>query len=776
MPGRITLDEALASTQPDPTAARISGQRTWDGYPAVDNGDGTFSTRITATVTDERLNGGAPTNIPTLWKGEKLEEEQAIENAVASGISFPKFDDIPSAVAEAKRISESIKPPSRRITFDEATKALDATETTLPQGFGVSRGIEGYEVAKPGGRGTPATFVKKPVPADRSRFSTALKADLPIDEQTRLKVLANDLFPNDPAGIQKVGFRNGRPVFVNADGQLQYVTGRGTGLAASVVANGPEILLSTAGALSPSPVAGSAAGGAAGRLIKRGISNAIFDEPVTAGSLGKEVAIEAAISGAGALAGKTTGAVLDSGRNLRLSNARVLAGERQRELIRRQTGIELDLAQATGDRRLIALRDYAGRYPGESAELIQAQDELLSGQFDAAVNRTLNLVAQPTSAFRAGQTGINAAEELIEGAKVAVQQQVKPLYEAAYQAVPEVTDPNILKFIKLPYFNQALRAGRKIQALDARVEATPEFLNSTSYSLKDLDYLKRGLDQQYKSLAGQQGKGNEARALLDAKKEFVAELDNFSNQLYQQARSAYQQGIQQTVEPLESGLVGTLAKMDPQQANIAAKLFTSSRASPESVALLKASLERFNPDAYKGLVRSYLDDAYSNARTLTQGGDLVNVPGKFVNQLAPNPSDRDLLKAILPAGALPTFEALLDAGQKLARTPLGASRVAGSNTLRDQTVSEVLKGRGRAVLKALTTSRETIRDAADFQLQEQAIIKVTEALIDPAKRAQLSAIVKMSDESRKLILLGGLLSGESGAGYVSDRGENAGLQ
>ncbi len=663
-----------------------------------------------------------------------------------------------------------------RITFDEASQALDSTETTLPPGFGVSRGIAGYEVSNPGGRNTPATFVKKPAPADRSRFATALKADVPIDQQTRLRVLANDLFPNDPSGIDKVGFRNGRPVFVNSDGQLQYVTDRGTGLAASVIANSPELVLSTAGAFTPSPVLGSAAGGAAGRLIKRGISNALFDEPVTPGSLAKEVTIEAAISGAGALAGKTTGAVLDSGRNLRLSSARVAAGERERELIRRQTGIELDLAQATGDRRLIALRDYAARYPGESAELIQAQDDLLSGQFDNAVNRTLNLVGQPTSAFRAGQTGINAAEELIQGARVAVQQQVKPLYEAAYQAVPEVTDPNILKFIKLPYFNQALRAGRKIQALDARVEATPEFLNSTSYSLKDLDYLKRGLDQQYKSLAGQQGKGNEARALLDAKNEFVAELDNFSNDLYQQARSAYQQGIRQTVEPLENGLVGTLAKMDPQQANIAARLFNGSRASPESVALLKASLERFNPDAYKGLVRSYLDEAYSNARALTQGGDVVNVPGKFVNQLAPTPSDRDLLKAILPSGALPTFEALLDAGQKLARTPLGASRVAGSNTLRDQTISEVLKGRGRAVLKALTTSRETIRDAADFQLQEQTIVKVTEALIDPAKRAQLSAIVKMSDESRKLILLGGLLASESGAGYVYDRGENAGIR
>lgn len=681
------------------------------------------------------------------------------------------FDE---ALASTAGAPESPQTAKRRITFDEATQALEATETTLPPGPGVSRGIPGFEVASVGGRGQASTFVKKPEPAEGG-FVTAFKADLPADEGTRLRVLAESVFPGDPTGIDRVGFRNGRPVFVNDRGQLQYVAGKFEGGAASIAAYSPEIIGSTVGALTGSPVLGSAAGGAAGRAVKRGVSKLLFDEPVTPLSVAKEAAIEGVVSGAGALAGKATAGALDSGRTLRFSNRQLANAEQQRELIRRQTGIELDLAQASGDRRLIALRDFAGRYPGQSAELIQAQDEILSGQFDTAVNRVLDLVAQPGSALRVNQTGVNAASEAIEGAKSAVRQQVRPLYEAAYASVPEVTDPNILKFLKLPYFADALRAGRKIQALKDRIEATPAFLNNPKVSLKDLDYLKtEGLDQKYRQLAGQQGKGREANALLDAKREFVSELDNISNGLYQQARAAYQQGIQKTVEPLEQGLVGTLSKLDPQQAELAAKLFNGGGATPESVALLKATLQQYNPDAYSGLVRSYLQNSYSKAQAYTQGGDIVNVPGKFLNQLAKTPSERDLLKAILPPGALPELEAVLDAAQKLARTPLGATRTSGSNTFRDQAIGEVLKGRGKAVLKAITTSKQSLRDAADFQLQEQGVLKLTEALLDPAKRRQLSSVIKMKDENKKLIILGGLLLGESTTGYLNDQGENAG--
>jgi hypothetical protein len=352
---------------------------------------------------------------------------------------------------------------------------------------------------------------------------------------------------------------------------------------------------------------------------------------------------------------------------------------------------------------------------------------------------------------------------------------VRPLYEAAYASTPQVTDPALLNYLKLPYFGEALRAGRKLQALEDGFEATPAFLNSTDVSLKDLDYLKRGLDQQIDRLSGLQGKRQEAAALRAKKNDLVGQLDNLSNDSYQQARQAYAQGIEQQVAPLENGLVGTLAQLEPQQAAFASRIFTDPGVTADQVAIFKAAVSQKNPDAYRGLVRQYLDDAYDKAQVITQGGDTSNIPGKFLKTLAPTPSKEQRLKAILPADALPALEGLLDAAEKLAATPLGASRVAGSPTSSNISIGEALKGRAVATLRALITPRQAIRDAAELRAQEQGVIDLTEALIDPAKRDQLKRIVRMKDSTKQAILLGTLFTGQAAAGEASDLTENSGL-
>jgi hypothetical protein len=88
--------------------AAVVGPKTWDGYPAIRNDDGIFSTRLTATVKDPALNGGKPTNIPTIWKGMRLEEPAAIAAAVESGQQFPAFKSVKEAVTAAKALSDQI--------------------------------------------------------------------------------------------------------------------------------------------------------------------------------------------------------------------------------------------------------------------------------------------------------------------------------------------------------------------------------------------------------------------------------------------------------------------------------------------------------------------------------------------------------------------------------------------------------------------------------------------------------------------------------------------
>jgi hypothetical protein len=87
------------------------------GRPMLDNGDGTFSTERTVTVTDHRINGGRPTNVPTIWGGRQLPEDMAVNAAVASGQTFTAFPSIAAAVAAAEYHSANdIKPaPTSRV-------------------------------------------------------------------------------------------------------------------------------------------------------------------------------------------------------------------------------------------------------------------------------------------------------------------------------------------------------------------------------------------------------------------------------------------------------------------------------------------------------------------------------------------------------------------------------------------------------------------------------------------------------------------------------------
>ncbi len=79
-----------------------AGAMTHDGFPARNNPDGSYSTELSITVTDPRLNSGRPTNIPSLWRGQEVDQDTAIDNAVASGKPYQAFNSIQQAVTAAQ--------------------------------------------------------------------------------------------------------------------------------------------------------------------------------------------------------------------------------------------------------------------------------------------------------------------------------------------------------------------------------------------------------------------------------------------------------------------------------------------------------------------------------------------------------------------------------------------------------------------------------------------------------------------------------------------------
>jgi hypothetical protein len=104
-----------------PTKKQPRLDKTWDGYPPVKNPDGSVSTELSITVTEPGINGGKPTNIPTIWEGKKLTPKEAIAKAAKSGIQFKSYPSIQAAVSDAQQNHGSL---------------FGATKKTSPVGSG----------------------------------------------------------------------------------------------------------------------------------------------------------------------------------------------------------------------------------------------------------------------------------------------------------------------------------------------------------------------------------------------------------------------------------------------------------------------------------------------------------------------------------------------------------------------------------------------------------------------------------------------------------------
>lgn len=91
------------SSYADPNGSPIDTSR-----PIVENPDGSFSTERSITVTTDGLNGGKPTNIPTIWDGKELPHKEAINRAIQSGNTYAAFNSIDEAVDAAKKRSSTI--------------------------------------------------------------------------------------------------------------------------------------------------------------------------------------------------------------------------------------------------------------------------------------------------------------------------------------------------------------------------------------------------------------------------------------------------------------------------------------------------------------------------------------------------------------------------------------------------------------------------------------------------------------------------------------------
>lgn len=650
---------------------------------------------------------------------------------------------------------------SRGITFDEALAARDEATTVnvdvqrlkdtqaLALDYPDPRNLDAQGMGDTSVGIEPFVRTNAPpiLPAKQANFIAALKSNLVEDPQTQRRLIANSLFPNDPNGTSRVGVIDGKPVYVDENGQLRLVsTGLGR-FGGAAVANAPEMVMGGIGTMSSSPVVGGALGASGARGIKRGIAGLLTGEPQTWQQNVGDMVGEGAVNLVAGGIGKGIGAVAGRGKIVDFTPSQVKSAEQARNYIKQSTGIDVDLAQASGDRKLIALRAYAARYPGRSAELVQAAEDVQKGQLDSAVNKVLDQIATTAPSEVSGAAGINAAGAVIQLSKGARDQAVAPFYKAAGKVtlpVDVVTDIS-----KDPLISRAAARVSKDPVYQRKLQGVQP--DSVAY----WHQVKRNLDAGYEK-AISKGDKTAAGEYRDAAKSLNEKLKASSPE-YAQANEYFSKVTRETVEPLENSAVGVLSRIQsPKAATAAARILSDPNISAAEIKATLVSLNKIDPEIGNGLVRQWIGQQWNRALKETQTGAEVNAAGKLRQAIFGTPEARAKANAMMPARARQAFDDLMNAAQALSRTPS-----AGSNTARDLNIESQLKGQGGTILKWLTTPRSQAISAAEQKVLEKNTIGLTEALLDPAKQNQLQIIVKMQDSTKKRIALAALLSGQS---------------
>lgn len=427
-----------------------------------------------------QLLTGAPT-LPNVPKATPREATPRSEPAPAQGDNiFAKWD-----AGEAPKLYENLKAQREQEVADYRAKLQAQNESyrdyykSLPPMMQEEhQGLQDYlnyhaQTAVP-----PLPPPEKGGPPG-NRFKAEAFIDLVNDPETKRRILAETLFPHDPDGYARVGFDvDGKPVYIGDDRKLHRISTGMERFSAQMVANSPEMIAGTAGAFG-SPLMSAVAATTAHEL-KRGAAGLIWDEPQTYSGNLKEMGTEFGMNLAGEGLGRAMGAAANRGRMVELSPEEIKRGVETIARVKKDTGVDLTLAQALGDPQLIALQAFLSRNPDATAKLMIAHDVKARGQFSDYVDKVMDAVSSsPLPAEAAGRKGINAAEAAIMLERRAAQQRVDPLYRAAYANTDAVMDPAVIQFFRHPEFRQAFRKGEQIARLEDEAAKTKVNVTTT---------------------------------------------------------------------------------------------------------------------------------------------------------------------------------------------------------------------------------------------------------------------------------------------------------
>lgn len=654
---------------------------------------------------------------------------QIQQKAVSAGLASP--DDFSGR--------EDGQQPS---TSRELPKYLQGASSQSPITAGVSD-----QFANPQRQAIGMGAAPEPVSGRPSGFMAGFKAGFVRDPQTKLKILSEEIFPDDPNAIKRFGYIDGDPVYINDAGRIEKAISGAGAQVGSAVANAPEAIGATIGSFATgNPATGAIVGDVGGRAVKQAIGSTVFGEPQDAQENIMDLAQEGALATTGAAVGKM---------GTMFGNRRAVSGLDRfnlknaidvKDRIKKATGVDLDVAQASQLSGMKALRKWAMKFPSDAAEVMDNFSKLQQGQSQEAVEGILKTLSSKSNLRQAGESPVNAAKAAIEVAKKQREDAASPFYRQAFESGAQVDARPIIKKINMALNNAKGPVRRDLKTAKShfyknvkkQTDQGTETVKALDNSIEGLHGTKIALDAMLSRRGGATSAENMSqRELVGIQKELVERLAQASPE-YEAGRSAFEKMSQQLVNPLEDSPIGALAKLKNKRVAKAASEVFSETPDVDSVRFAKRVIQNQDPQAWKDLVRQKLQTDLEKAMQITGTGEIVNLEGKFLKAAAGTRAKREALEAALDKDMIDTTGNVLDAFEMIANSP-----IHGSDTAFNQAITEQQRQSGINVLARALTPLKSIAEASDEAFLQKHSTAIAEALTDPQKIKQVRKLLEL---------------------------------
>ena len=625
---------------------------------------------------------------------------------------------------------------------------------------------------------------------DAADVATMVKANFVDDPKTQMAIYAADRFPDVPLAQavkrykvvdNKVAFTTGEKL---ADGQFKYyfekpssLKGMSERFIAAIPSHGPEVVMSsilgTAGFFSGGTVGGppgayggamigGGTGAAGGEGYRKTIGNLFFDEPQTVkgnvedmsaaylgGTFGEAVGVPGGLLFRKMLTRKTVQdiAELDKTQTQSLID------------LAKSKGIDLTPAESSGLQSLISRQELLRDLPA-SADVIQNFLKLRSEQVQrATLDMFEDLAPKVRSPERGYRGGIEGAQNKLEQLELKRHRKSSHKYKEAFseQKEPVDIDPVIAKLDEWQTIGtkEGLEGGATreqatmIDDIMGELRQNPvqdgiELPPVTKGSLEALHQVKLKLDKMIEAIPespSAKQKFDEV-ILTDVKKELLKQMKKASPK-YDEARALHAKHSK-PIDAFKGTFASDIGGLDIKKARRVGSILFGATSSPTEIKAARSMINSIDPNAWNGVVRSYLEEVFNKGLKDSSIGAIGNIGGNYRKAIFGSDEARRRLRAALTPRQ---YSGVKDLMTVLEAT--GKAFKQQSNTMPRQVAKEAMEAEAEGVVRMadaiLTPTQvtgkalETLRtlSLADYARKQAKLLTDPESMHDLSRLAPI---------------------------------------